>query len=290
MEIYTVGDGKTFLEPQFFTKLPSIAALEESPRTSDKYNFFSTRNVVEMLLKQQWYPVKAQEQRVRNEGRKGFQKHMIRFRRQDEILTNVGDLAMEIILTNSHDGLSAYHLMLGMFRLACLNGMIVSEANFGTIKFRHLGFKESDVIDASYKVIEGSPRLMNKVQEYRQIELKPDDKFQFAESALELKFGDGETEAKTEGANTIIGDRTFNLPALLAPKRKEDMSNNLWTVFNVLQEKLVKGNNYERTVRNVDGRTIHRTKVSEIKGIDETIRVNKGLWELLDIFREVASA
>ncbi len=285
--IYTVGDGKTFLEPSELNKLPSIAALAESPRTSDKYNFFSTSHVVEMLLKQHWYPVMAQEQRVRTEDRKGFQKHMIRFRQNDSIITAVGDVAPEIVITNAHDGLAAYHLMAGIFKLICLNGMIVAEAQFGMIKFKHMGFQEKDVIEASFKVLEDTPRIMNKIQEYRQIELTPDDKFQFAEAALELKFGSEENEAKEDGALVHIGDRAFNVPALLAPRRKDDMKSDLWTTFNILQEKIIKGNDYERTVRHVNDRVIKKTKVQGIRGIDENIRVNRGLWELLDIFREI---
>ncbi len=62
---------------------------------------------------------------------------MIRFRAINESVTQVGDTAVEVALINSHDGTSAYELSLGAFRLACLNGMMVSEGLVETVKVRH---------------------------------------------------------------------------------------------------------------------------------------------------------
>jgi hypothetical protein len=287
--MFSVGNGKEFLQPEQMTRLSSIVATHEAERTSDKYNFFSTMNIVNMLAKEKWLPVAMQEQNVRLEDRKGFQKHMIRFRRPGETLKNVGDLAPEIILTNSHDALSAYQIMAGIFRLACLNGMIVSEAEFSSIHVRHLGFKEEDVIDATYKVIEEVPKLTDKIGQYKAITLNPEERFAFAESALVTKFAnDDETQAEEHGGLVKIEDRTFNLQKLLQPRRTEDQLPTLWNTFNIIQEKFTKGNDYEQTTRISDvGKITRKTKVSGIRGINENIRVNRGLWQLTELMREL---
>ncbi len=72
----------------------------------------------------------------------------------------------ELVLTNSHDGTSAYKFFSGVFRLACSNGMVVQSADFGSISVRHSGGTDfqSRVIDATYRVIEDTPRTMARVE------------------------------------------------------------------------------------------------------------------------------
>lgn len=291
-KIYQIGDGQTFLEPDRLRQLSSVYAVHESPRASDKYNFFSTANILSMLMKQNWFPVIAQEQRVRTEGRVGFQKHMIRLRRKTESMNmlRVGDLVPEIILSNSHDTSSAQHFMFGIWRFACLNGLFVSEAEFATIRIPHMGFTEEDVIDASYRIIEDAPRIMDKVNDYRAIELSSEERFAFAQSALVTKFAnDDETKVKEERGLVVIGDRSFDPQKLLLPRREADVKPTLWNTFNIIQEKFIKGNTYEQTSRinPTTGRNTIKTKVQGIHAIDETIRVNRGLWQLVELVREL---
>jgi len=202
------------------------------------------------------------------------------------VLSQVGDLAPEIILTNAHDARAAYILMAGFFRLACLNGLVVSEGEFGAIHIKHIGYEENDVIDATYKVIEDVPRLVDKVQQYQAIELKPSEKEAFAESALVMRFADDEDKIQREGSTLFVGDRAFSVPALLQPSRSQEVGPTLWNTFNTVQEKITKGNRFERTARTQNGRTIVRKKVKGITGINEDIRFNRGLWHLMEKMRE----
>jgi len=296
-QLRKIGDGRSFIPLESLNTLHAITATQEAPTVSDRYNFFSTMGIVDALATQKWLPVLAQEQRANLSAREGYQKHMIRFRQPGSVLSQVGDLAPEIILTNSHDARAAYVLMVGFFRLACLNGLIVSEGEFGAIHIRHLGYEEQDVIEASCKVIEDVPRIVDKVKDYKAIELKPSEKEAFAESALILKYANGEDDKgeilegpgiKREGANLLIGSRTFSIPAILQPLRQQETDPTLWNTFNTVQEKITKGNKFERTVRRApDGGIIHRTKVKGITGINEDIRFNRGLWHLMERMREL---
>ena len=282
------GDGRSFIPIESLNRISSIVAVQEAPTVSNKYSFFSTMDLIKALASEQWFPVLAQEQRVRETEREGFQKHMVRFRNPDisNARLSVGDIFPEIVLTNAHDARAAYVLMAGFFRLACSNGMIVSEGEFGSIRFRHMGFDPKDVIDASYKVVKEIPLLAEKIGNYRAIQLKPEEKEIFAESALALKY---DTEIKREGENVLIDDRKFSIPALLKPTRTQDSDPSLWNTFSTVQEKFTKGNNFERTTRVVNGQIRQQTKVRGIKGLDENVRVNKGLWHLMEKMRELKS-
>jgi hypothetical protein len=74
-----------------------------------------------------WLPVRAEQQSVRTEARRGFQKHLIRFARAEHLGSwEKNPVRPEVVLLNSHDKSSAYQLHCGLFRLVCTNGMVVS--------------------------------------------------------------------------------------------------------------------------------------------------------------------
>ena len=89
--------------------VPSAYAEKAYSGTSSRYAFFPTDTVVEALRESGWAPVIAQEQRARAEDRFGFQKHLIRFHRREELGRAVlHDSRLELVLMNSHDGGCAF--------------------------------------------------------------------------------------------------------------------------------------------------------------------------------------
>ena len=287
-QIRKLGNGREFLPLETLQQLSSITALQEAPKVSNKYSFFSTMDVINQLSHENWLPVSAQEQRVKDgNGRQGYQKHMVRFRQPGTVLSAVGGIAPEIVMTNSHDASSSYTLMAGFFRLACLNGLIVSEGEFGSIRMRHMGFQPEDVVDASYKIIEEIPQLIDKIGSYRDIILSRAEQDIFGESALALKF---DAEVIRNGNLAVINDRHFSLPELLKPTRSTAGEPSLWNTFNAVQEKFTKGNSFERTTRMVNGKIHRQEKVRGINGLNETVRVNRGLWHLMEKMRELKAA
>ena len=65
---------------------------------------------------------------------------------------------------------------------------------------------------------------------------------------------------------------------ILKSTRVEDEGNSLWSTFNVLQEKLLKGGLVYKLPK---GR---QQTVRSLTNIDEQVRVNKGLWELAESY------
>src|SRR5579863_8630376 len=115
---------------------PSIFAESGSLKTSEKYAHISTIQVIDALSKEGFIPVKAMQSRSRLEDKKAFAKHCVRFRHVDTQPTVNGGLFPELILTNSHDGLSSYKLQSGLYRLVCSNGMVAGE-NHCEVRVKH---------------------------------------------------------------------------------------------------------------------------------------------------------
>lgn len=99
-----------------------------------------------MLREEGWNPVNVQEAGTRKDERKGFQKHLIRFRHPELV---IGDEAIEAVLINSHDRSCAYQFLTGVFRFICSNGMIVGDT-FERVSVRHVNFNPEEIIEASF--------------------------------------------------------------------------------------------------------------------------------------------
>ena len=104
-------------------RLPS-AVYAEAPHASrsDQFKHIPTIVIVENMAKAGFVPVRSSARNVRNPDKQGFQKHVIRFRRESEAnlrLSNVGETVSEIALINAHDGTSGLNLIPALMRLAC---------------------------------------------------------------------------------------------------------------------------------------------------------------------------
>jgi hypothetical protein len=97
----------------------------------------------------------------------------------------------------------------------------------------------------------------------RAITLKEDEAHVFASAALALKYDDTQAMPITESQ-------------VLLPRRHDDRSSDIWSVFNRAQENLLKGG---LDARASNGR---RQTTRPVKGVDNGIRLNRALWLLAD--------
>lgn len=87
--------------------VPSIFGEDRHTSRSERYAYIPTITVLENLQREGFQPFFACQTRVRDPGRRGYTKHMLRLRRAGEIN---GEHVPEIILLNSHDGSSSYQM------------------------------------------------------------------------------------------------------------------------------------------------------------------------------------
>jgi hypothetical protein len=255
-------------------KAPSIFAIEPWERMSARYTFIPTIEIVNRMRSEGFQPVSAVQSRTRIEGKSDFTKHMIRFRDMRNgdapAILSLGTIYPELILTNSHDGASAYKIDAGLFRLICLNGMMVSQGNVEQVNVRHSGGSDG-IIEASYQVVEQFPKVIDSVERFSRLRLNAPQANAFAEAALSLRYDENESPIT---------------PAqLIAPKRREDMEPTMWNTLNVTQEHLIRGGDRGRNVE-----THRRVKTRAVTSIGENARLNKALWMLADKMAELVTA
>jgi len=245
---------------------PSIFATEPHESRSARFAYISTSTVLDALRKEGFLPMAARQGNSRIPGKAEFTKHQIRFRRENAARRiQVGDVVQEVILTNAHDGTSSYILEVGLFRVLCLNGLTAHQGGFDAVKIGHTGHVVDKVIEGSYRVLDQAGIALDRAEEWSGIALNHDEQHVFASAAHAIRFDeDAETPIRPEH--------------LLRPRRIEDRSSDVWTTFNRLQENAIRGG---LTAQGHDhiGRP-RRTTTREIKGIDQSDRINRGLWVL----------
>lgn len=262
-------------------RFESINQNHSADRTSKKYSFIPTSRVINALEKKGWLPVLAGEMKCRNDSRIGFQKHIIKFRNDAVTMANSDRLQPEIVLTNSHDGYASFCLQAGLFRFVCSNGLIVADSVFAAHHIRHMGYTDQAVYMSIEKICDTVPQIGQKVNDFQAIEMTKDEQGVFAMAALTAKYGEA-----------AIKTREFSPDRLLSTWRHEDNKPTLWSTFNTVQEKLIKGGRYEvKTENDWRGREYKSNrKARAVNSISENIRINQALWVLTEEMAKLKGA
>lgn len=251
------------------------AAFAEAPHDSrsDRYLYIPTCEIIEGMRKEGFFVSQATQSSSRSADGAATAKHMIRFRHADDSdvsAAKVGDSVPEVVLINSHDGSCSYQLSAGLFRLICLNGLMVGEKASG-ITVPHREHAVRDVIEGSYQVITGARKSLETVGAMQELALSDDERLLLAGQAHQLRFGDS-----AQGPLIAVDQ-------LLDTRRREDRGNHLWRTFNTIQENVVRGGlrAFDTNTRTRRGRSrVVRTR--EVKGIDQSTALNRALWALAE--------
>lgn len=263
--------------------LPAIFAEQPHESRSERYVYVSTADVIRALGDEGFRPFEARMSRSRDEERQGFAKHMIRFRSLSTVqgFRQVGDVSFEVVLRNAHDGTAAYDFMAGLFRLVCLNGMVVGDAEIASVHVRHSGNRQAildKIVDGANAVLQTAPLALEAPRKWSSVELNQDEQMAFAESARTIRFGDADGKVETP----------ITAQQLLHPRRPADTGNDLWRTFQRVQENTVRGG-LSATGRDTDGR-LRRTTTREVRSVDGDVRLNKALWTLAARMSELKGA
>ena len=188
---------------------------------SERYAYIPTITVLESLQREGFQPFFACQTRVRDPGRRGYTKHMLRLRRDGEIN---GQHVPEIILLNSHDGTSSYQMLPGYFRAICTNGLVCGQS-LGEVRVPHRGNVVDRVIEGAYEVVGVFDRIEEKRDAMQSLILPPPARQALAQAALTYRYGDEHQPVTTAD--------------ILTPRRREDYGKDLWSAYQTIQERCV---------------------------------------------------
>ena len=243
---------------------PSVFASEPSSEVSKHYTHIPTERVIDDMELLGWKPIQATEVKARKTSTKGFQKHLITFRNDDVVINgDDGDTVFpQVLMTNSHDGKNAFQFQAGLYRLVCSNGLVIADTQFEAVKMRHMGYNFEDLQVMIKEMVEKLPLTVESMNKMKATEMEQEQIIQFAMDAINTRFS-----AKEMKRIEIDYD------LLTQPVRKEDAGSDLWSVFNVVQEKIITGDFDYRA----GGKA---RKAREIKNFKQDMKINKELFNV----------
>ena len=246
---------------QLKVQAPALFTEQQHHKLSNVYHFIPTIEIVKEIISHNWHPVSVSQANVRDKEKEGYQTHLVKFQHFDDLLTH-NDNAVELLLFNNHSGNKSFSIGAGIYRFICANGLVVADSIFETYKIKHLGDRDNDVATAIDNITKIKSKLMNKINQFESIELSQGEKESFAKSSIPLRF-DKHLEIEHND--------------LLIPNRDEDTKDDLYTVLNVIQENLLRGN-----IAGINKNTGRRFTSKEITSINKDVDINKSLWDIAE--------
>lgn len=249
----------------------AFAQAPTNPDVSGRYLFVNTETIVDDLEKLGWFPVQAAQRKSRGKSTI-FSKHMVAFQNPDIKIkgSNGDDSFPRIILTNSHDGMQAFQFSVGIFRLVCSNGLVVADEQFSDFKIKHKGYSFGELRDVVNQAVSDLPNKVQVLNDMKNRTLTQDEKNKLALDSMLIRAGI--KPGSDKASEFKYDDETIE--DILDPKRDEDKGNDLWRVFNVIQEKITQGE-FHAALKGAKVR-----KVRKIKSFEKDLKVNKELFKL----------
>lgn len=256
-------------------KAPYIFATKPTRGTvSERYTLASTETVIDDMAKLGWGVTECKQQRAdkRNSGR-SF--HMVAMQNPNVYIENENggvEGYVRIILQNSHDGFHSFKFMVGIYRCICSNGLVIATQQFQNVSIRHINYDFEElrrIVALAVDASRGTVEVMNKMQETVLTDKQKED---FAVKAVAIRKGIKEGDKMPKLSQEELKD-------ILEPVRSEDEGNDLWSVYNVLQEKVMKGDfHFGKT------KLGKKRKARPITGAAKDIEVNQKLFEAANAY------
>ena len=248
--------------------VPAIAQKTKHPKLSEKYQHINTEKVIQNILESDpgWEIVSVKSTMLRDTKVQKYTHHVVKLENTNYKL--IGDDKIQIILSNSHNGVSKFEFFFGIFRKICSNGLVVKEAMFNGINKKH--FSDYEQIN-SYIVecVERIKELRSGIESWKEKILTKKQKLDLAIKGLHARYQ--YKNSYLELMYEVLKER-YDIENLIVPVRREDSDDSLWTVFNIIQEKISKGLYYAKTDRGL-------SKANPIKNIHCELQFNKLFWQ-----------
>lgn len=258
----------------------AFATAPTNPLLSKEYTFANTATIINDMEKLGWHVVDAAQCRKMRNSRGIRSYHIVAFQ-NDDIKICKADGSVEayprLILQTSHDGTRSFRFMFGLYRLICSNGLIVSTAEFMSVKIRHIHYSFEEMKSIVNKAIESIPEQIEIINNMIKTNLNENQKLDFAKKIIAIR------KRQENNVNFEVSDET--LKDILTPVRKEDGGNCLWNVFNVLQEKVMKGMFYYAANNNSKAK-----KQRPIKSPARDIEINSLMFRVASSYMNTIEA
>lgn len=218
---------------------PSIAANQPINKVSDRYQFVSTREILERVQEKGWRITKAQAQNGSLHS-----QHRVTLVHENSLAAlakNEQEGVLRIELFNSHNRTKRLTFAIGYFRLVCSNGLIIASGPAETVKAKHtiLTNKEQDIkeglVERIHQLTDKFPTIIQKIEDLKNRILTDEEQFNYATYAIKGRYSYRANLPKRFSNLQESASKILNI------RRTEDSGSSAWSVFNRVQENIIRG-------------------------------------------------
>lgn len=232
-----------------------------SPRMSNLYRNICTADVIDIMHEHGFEVVDYKvDGAFKRAAEADYGRHVVKFRQANQGAAVVGEFVPQMLVMNSANGKTPLVARFGLYRFVCANGMVVGD-DLLAVRVRHMGPIAEQITEQIRLFHENTGRVLDTVNQWKEIEMTREQALQFANRALVLRVG--EEKAKQ-----------YDPALLLGVTRAEDDTGSLWTTFNRIQETGTKGGIQGRNANN------RRMSMKSLNAIGQDMQFNIGLWNL----------
>ena len=229
-------------------------------RITTKPKYIETIDTVENLMKQGWNIDGVCENR--NKSSFKIDSHYVKMSHPDLIMkstTGKEEGIANLYIGNSCNGTKAMNIDFGMYRQVCSNGLIRFDGEqIGSIPHNNKG-------------IERYPIIMNKVNEYAADAMESFAQFK----SKELNISQIQKLTRDAMKLRFVGRSDISPNQLLTVRRPEDAGDNLWSIYNRVQENLTQPG----MIVDTSGKLI-----SGVTSVQQDMEINKSLFTLVHAY------
>lgn len=263
---------RTLTIEQATALVPAIGAKEPTGKASTKYQFVSTKEILEQVQEKGWLITNASAQ-----GQNVHAQHRVTLVHQND-LENLDvhnqDGIMRIELLNSHNRTKRLTFAIGYFRFVCSNGLIISSGPAETVRTKHSivngnsQYLRESLLERISELTEKFPNIRQKINNLKSRELSEQEQINYAAYAIRGRYS---YRPQLPKKFSNLEESTLKV---LNVRRTEDAGDSAWAVFNRVQENIITG------VPNFS---------LPVKSYTDNIRVNSLLWKGVDASLEFAN-
>jgi hypothetical protein len=194
-------------------------------RIKQKPFYIPTAEVIGMLQKDGWLIKGVAEQRGKN---RKISSNYVQLHHPDfEMKNKLGKIEAisSLTISNSCNGNQPLTMDLGLYRQVCSNGMIRFDEHAERTQIKHTEINAKDLFKFIQSVNNKTDKVLASFGIFQNKNMTVEEAREFAYKAAQLRYTEDQ-----------ISDITIN--DLLSVNRIEDEGNDLWTVFNRVQENL----------------------------------------------------
>ena len=251
---------------------PAAFATTKHERLTDRYMPLHTSSLIPVMQDYGYSPVQAAQKRSRKASTE-HSAHMLAFARTIDADFAEGDVRPEIILYNSHDGTGSVKLFAGAFRFICSNGIVAGDGFQNRLyhnKAAMLGFE-----DMLRSTVDTLPAMMERINMLRGVQLSGATAYEMAKRSVATRWD------MYDAQETGVYATDTTVQQVLTVNRNGDESMDAFTVFNRIQESVIRGKAFVKSLTKATPYGSMR-KSRPVNSVKENIRINTELWNIAD--------